>query len=181
MKDAMLHNVSDPWPRSKLCRSMLQSGGSSLCASNEDSDVSFLYPLLQPLAVTNTTTSSAKDVPSDNTTGENGTPKKPNKSSSSPFVPWNEIEGKLKVSLHGDNPLGSFIDTTWGHFYVSLKDLVDPVDEDSDSMTVPSGVQSEICRWYTITWNQGHLNVTLACVYIFYCFIIIICVIEIKG
>lgn len=152
IKDAILHNVTDPWPRSKLCRNTLSHGGSSVCATHDDYDISYLYPLLQPLATSTSNASTTKDMSSpDHGTA---TAKRVIKYGGLTYVNWNEADAKLKISLHGDNPMGSFIDTTWGSFMVSLKDLVET------DIGLPNGVQNEVCRWYNITWNQGHLNVS---------------------
>ena len=125
-RDALLHNISDPWLRRQSDRQ----------GEGEGEDISFLYPILQPLA------SGDNDIATASSKG--GKPKRDKDKNVSKLLPWSQSSGALKLTLYGENPQSSFIDSAWGHVRVPVRELVGQATERT------GGVQPEVAGWYRV-------------------------------
>lgn len=82
--------MSDPWTR---------PASVSADIHNTDVDISYLYPILQPLKADGK--NKAKTV----------------------LLPWNENDDTIKFTFYGDNPMSSFVDSAWGSVNIRVKEL----------------------------------------------------------
>jgi len=104
-----------------------------MCSDNPDNDdICLIYPVLQSLKTDNASAISSSST---------STASKPRAILES----WNLNESLIKLSLYGDHPLSSFIDSAWG-MYASIP-LGSLVDEASDRS---GGLQKERRGWVTV-------------------------------
>lgn len=171
VNDALLHNVSDPWQRNPDTMHLEDIEGIIGGRRKDDVDISYIYPILQalydesaaPLASSEATqTATVDESTNGHNQGSSSSNGKPSTSKSAAgkklakptFVPWRKSTAVVKFTFHGDNPLSSFIDNTWGSVQVPVRDLVDVGVADDVAMTY-----TEKTVWKPIHWTTAHIQV----------------------
>jgi len=160
-KDALLHNVSDPWP---------QHEG----AGNSDKvDISYLYPILQKICEMSPNTEAGSGSAADEGADAPTTSPQPKVSAQGPrklnpktlkqgFVPWTRSNAVVRFSFHGDNPMSSFVDNTWGVINVPVRELVQSDECSADAQgkcgQELTGLQDEVRTWRDILWSPAYLQ-----------------------
>jgi hypothetical protein len=136
-KDELIQNVYGPWPRMNGESTEFEVFGDeknlqTMCSDNQDSDdICLVYPILQSV----TFESSAP-----------GTSSAPSKQRAV-LENWSLHKSQIKLSLYGDHPLSSFIDSAWGMYAsVPLGSLVDV----SSGQLGAGGLQRERKGWLTV-------------------------------
>jgi hypothetical protein len=140
----------------------------------DDVDISYIYPILQSLcdeSAAATDTAQASSAGMDESTGGSGSGSVHGQGKSSAsakassggkktakplFVPWRKSTAVVKFTFHGDNPLSSFIDNTWGSVQVPVRDLVDAEGGDEGGIAT----HSERTMWKPIHWTTAHIQVS---------------------
>lgn len=150
VKDGVIQNIADPWPRQKPDSSI---------------DVSFIYPILQGDFVKNKNIDLQRANSSESTINrENADADKEASTIRPKFQAWEESEGLIRFSLFGDSPANSFIDSNLGSITIPLKDLVNQSDSNGSKTKskglTQSGLQSELLIWCPVKWNAAFGNHT---------------------
>lgn len=154
VSDGILQNVADPWPR-----------------GSEDNacDISYLYPILQPDARKEIQASVGTEAPVLRGDSNDELPQKraeplmniekdtnntaPQVGAKAKFQAWTEVDGAIKLTLLGDSPDQSFVDSTLGTITVPLRDLFADITPGQTS-----GIQPEVRKWYSVKWNNAFIN-----------------------